>query len=128
MFIFNFVSELVKTQSHSGHINLRKQELLFQFTIAHFIMDFPSGSDGKESACNMGDLGSNPGLGRSPGEGSGYPPVFLLRKCHEQRSLVVYSPWGHKESDPTHFHFTIVRRPSDSEALLPVIIPHQSLL
>ena len=31
------------------------------------------GSDGKESACNAGDLGSIPGLGRSPGEGKGYP-------------------------------------------------------
>ena len=37
------------------------------------IMGFPRGSDGKESACNAGDLGSNPGLGRSPGEGKGYP-------------------------------------------------------
>ena len=36
-------------------------------------MGFPSGSDGKESACNMGDLGSIPGLGRSPAEGNGYP-------------------------------------------------------
>ena len=34
---------------------------------------FPGGSDGKESACNAGDLGSIPGLGRSPGEGIGYP-------------------------------------------------------
>ena len=33
---------------------------------------FPGGSDGKESACNAGDLGSVPGLGRSPGEGEGY--------------------------------------------------------
>ena len=32
-----------------------------------------SGSAGKESACNVGDLGSAPGLGRSPGEGKGYP-------------------------------------------------------
>ena len=31
------------------------------------------GSAGKESACNVGDLGSMPGLGRSPGEGKGYP-------------------------------------------------------
>ena len=31
------------------------------------------GSAGKESACNVGDLGSIPGLGRSPGEGKGYP-------------------------------------------------------
>ena len=36
-------------------------------------MGFPSGSAGKESACNAGDLGSIPGLGRSPGEGKGYP-------------------------------------------------------
>ena len=33
---------------------------------------FPSGSDGKESACNAGDLGSIPGSGRAPGEGKGY--------------------------------------------------------
>ena len=36
-------------------------------------MGFPCGSAGKESACNVGDLGSIPGLGRSPGEGKGYP-------------------------------------------------------
>ena len=34
---------------------------------------FPSSSVGKESACNEGDLGEIPGLGRSPGEGKGYP-------------------------------------------------------
>ena len=34
---------------------------------------FPCGSAGKESACNAGDLCSIPGLGRSPGEGKGYP-------------------------------------------------------
>ena len=36
-------------------------------------LDFPSSSAGKESACNAEDLGSIPGLGRSPGEGIGYP-------------------------------------------------------
>ena len=35
--------------------------------------EFLGGSDGKESACNAGDLGSVPGSGRSPGEGKGYP-------------------------------------------------------
>ena len=34
-------------------------------------LGFPGGSDGKESACSMGDLGSTPGLGKSPGEGNG---------------------------------------------------------
>ena len=36
-------------------------------------LGFPGGSDGKESACNAGDLGLIPGLGRSPGEGNGNP-------------------------------------------------------
>ena len=36
-------------------------------------LGFAGGSAGKESACNAGDLGSIPGLGRSPGEGKGYP-------------------------------------------------------
>ena len=36
-------------------------------------MGFPDDSDSKESACNAGDSGSVPGLGRSPGEGNGYP-------------------------------------------------------
>ena len=39
-------------------------------------MGFLCGSAGKESACNVGDLGSIPGLGRSPGEGKGYPLQF----------------------------------------------------
>ena len=41
---------------------------------------FPAGLDGKESACNAGDLGSIPGLGRSPGEGNGNP---LQHSCLE---------------------------------------------
>ena len=36
-------------------------------------MGFHGGSAGKKSACNVGDMGSIPGLGRSPGEGDGYP-------------------------------------------------------
>ena len=39
-------------------------------------MGFPGGSDGKESACNAGDPDSIPELGRSPGEGKGYPPQY----------------------------------------------------
>ena len=37
------------------------------------VVGFPGGSDGKESACIAGDLNLIPGLGRSPGEGNGYP-------------------------------------------------------
>ena len=38
--------------------------------------NFPGGSDGKESACNLGCLGLVLGSGRSPGEGNGYPLQF----------------------------------------------------
>ena len=37
------------------------------------MLGFPGGSDGKESACNAEDVGLIPWLGRSPGEGNGYP-------------------------------------------------------
>ena len=58
------------------------------------------GSDGKEAACNAGDLSSIPGLKRSPGGGHGNPPQYsCLENPHGQRSLVGYSPWGRKESD-----------------------------
>ena len=64
--------------------------------------DFPGGLDNIESTCNVGDLASIPGLGRSPGGGHGNPLQYSsLENPHGQRSLVGYSPWGHKESDVT---------------------------
>ena len=45
-------------------------------------MGFPGGLDGKESTCNAGDVGSIPGLGKSPGEGNGHLPVFLPGEFH----------------------------------------------
>ena len=63
---------------------------------------FPGASDGKESACNVGDLGSIPELGRDTGGGHGNPLQYsCLENPYEQRSLAGYSPWGHKESDTT---------------------------
>ena len=60
-------------------------------------MGFLGGSDGKESICNVGDLGSIPGLGRSPGGGHGNPLQYsCLENLHRQRS-----PWGHREPDMT---------------------------
>ena len=58
-------------------------------------MGFPDSSAGKESACSTGHLGLTPGLGRSPGEGKGYPPQYSgLENSMD-------CPWGHKESDRT---------------------------
>ena len=45
---------------------------------------------------NAGDADSIIGLGRSPGEGNSNSLIFLPGKSHGQRSLVGYSPWGHK--------------------------------
>ena len=42
-------------------------------------MGFPGGSDGKESACSVGDPGSIPGLGRSPGEGNTHSSILPWR-------------------------------------------------
>ena len=65
-------------------------------------MGFPGGSDGKESACNVGHSGSIPGSGRSPGGGHGNPLQYsCLENPHGQRSLAGYSPWSPKESDTT---------------------------
>jgi len=54
------------------------------------------------NAGDAGDIGSVPGLGRSPGGGKWQPtPVFLPGEFHGQRSLLDYSPWGLKESEMT---------------------------
>ena len=75
------------------------------------ILSFPGGSVGKESTCNVGDLGLIPGLGKSPREGNGNPlQNSCLREFHGQRRLVSYRPWdhrvGHNWVTNFHFHFS----------------------
>ena len=71
-----------------------------------------SGLDNKASACNVGNPGLIPGLGRCSGEGNGKPiPVLLPGKFHGQRSLVGYNPWGHKDLETTEgLHFKVMKR------------------
>ena len=60
---------------------------------AKYTLGLPWWFSGKESACNTRHLGSNPRLGRYPGEGNGNPLVFLPGKFYEQTmSLLGYSP------------------------------------
>ena len=85
------------------------QETLIQFLVGKIpwkrdrlptpvFLGFPGGSEGKESTCNVGDLGSIPGLGRSPGGGHGNPLwCSCLENPYGQRGLTGYSPCGHKE-------------------------------
>ena len=63
---------------------------------SHVLEGFPCDSAGKESTRNVGDLGSIPGLGRSLGNGKGYP----LQYSGLENSMI-FSPWGRKESDTT---------------------------
>ena len=79
--------------------------MLLQMTEVHpfdgYVL-FPGSSTGKESTCNVGDLGSIPGLGRSPGGGHGNPLQYSCQEnLHGQRNLMGYSPQGLKESDMT---------------------------
>ena len=66
---------------------------------------FPCGSAGKESACNAGDLGLIPGLGRFPWRRERPPtPVFWPGEFHG-----LYGPWSRKKSDRlSDFHFHCV--------------------
>ena len=84
--------------------------VFFPMMVCYRRLDFPGGSDNKESACSVEDLGSISGLGRSPGGGHGGPlqywrgkrqpiPVFLPGKTHGHGSLTAYSPWDRKELD-----------------------------
>ena len=66
------------------------------------VLGLPCSSAGEESACNTGDLGSIPVLGRFPGGRHGNPLQYsCLEDPHGQRSLADHSPWGCKESDMT---------------------------
>ena len=69
-------------------------------------LGFPCSTTGKESACNLGNLGSIPGLGRSPREGKGYP----LQYSGLENFMNSTSSWGCRESDTTErlsLHFTL---------------------
>ena len=72
------------------------------YHLARGQLGFLGSSAGTESACNVGDPGSIPGLESSPGEGHGNPLQYsCLENPHGQRSLAGYSPWGHKQLDMT---------------------------
>ena len=60
----------------SNHLILYHSLLL----LPSILCSFPGDPGGKESACNTGDLGSAPGLGRSPGEGNGNPLLYSCLK------------------------------------------------
>ena len=83
------------------------------------VQGFPGGSDGKESICNTGDLGSIPRLGRSLGEGNGYPLQYygLENSTDSRARQATYSSWSCKESDMTErlsLSLSTIRSPRQS--------------
>ena len=79
-------------------ISLSNSSKMIGIFIGITIYLFPCGSTGKEYTCNVGDLGSIPRLGRSPGEGKGYSLQYSVL---ENSMDCMHSPWGHKELDTT---------------------------
>ena len=76
--------------------------LLFFSCGININLGFLGSPAGKEFACIVGDLGSIPGLERSPGGRHGNPLQYsYVENPHGQRRLAGYSPQGHKESDTT---------------------------
>ena len=69
-------------------------------------MGFPGSSAGKESACNAGDLGSTPGLGRFPGEGKGHPLQYSgLENSMDCIVPGVAKSLTHQSNFHFHLHF-----------------------
>ena len=72
-------------------------------------MGFPDGSDSKESACNAGDLGLIPGLGRSPGEGNDCPLKYFCLENPMDRGAWQATVHGLTKTQTglsnDHFHF-----------------------
>ena len=71
------------------------------------VLGFPCGSAGKESACNVGDLGSIPGSGRSPGEGKGCPLQYSGLENSMDCVVHGYANSRTRLSD-FHFHFAVI--------------------
>ena len=81
-------------------------------------MSFPCGSAGKESACSARDLGSIPGLGRSPGERKGYPPQYS--GLENSMDCIVYG--GAKSRTQLSDFHSLTQSCSQEEIYLPLEI------
>ena len=92
---------------------------------------FPGGSDGKESACSAGDMGSIPGSGRPPEKGMATHSIILAwRIPWTEEPCGLYSPWGCKEPDTTEqltqkqikeYKFSVIRKISSEDTIHRVV-------
>ena len=96
---------LVNKEGHGSQILIKFKYILID------TLGFPGGASGKESTCQCRRCkrcGFDPWVGKIPWNRKWQPTlVFLPGKSHEQRSLVGYSPWDHKESDTSEHACTL---------------------
>ena len=112
-------SESVYPENFETFIVIPSSESFSKTILSFFLFFFPSlfwniwtliscyqffyGSTGKESACNVGDLGSVLGLGRSPVEGTGYP---FQHSALENTMDCIVDGFAKSQAQPSHFDFT----------------------
>ena len=97
---------VIKKKKIHGHSNPDESSLKI---ILSSILVSPGGSAGKESACNAGDLGSVPGLGRSPGEGNGYPLQYS--GLENSMDYMVHGSQSRTRLSDSHFSSIRLYRP-----------------
>ena len=97
---YHLLNSLVEKEKYNYTVHTRFQKKKKIITYSKFV-GFPGGSTSKESACKAGDLGSIPGLGRSPGEGNGHPLQYSGLKNSMDYNPQVAKSW----TQLSHFHF-----------------------
>ena len=95
-------------------VKIQQKQSLLCITVI-LLLGFPGGSDGKESTCNAGNLGSIPGLGRSPWEGKGYPLQYSgLENSMDCIVHVVAKSWTRLSNFHFHIDFGDLMRRANS--------------
>ena len=98
-------SQMPSGYSHSAYRRISQTSVTYispRHIDIRYLLGFPHSSDSRESACNAGDPGSLPWVGKIPWRREQEPtPVFLSEESHGLKSLTGHSPWGCKELDTT---------------------------
>ena len=103
-------------QHHSSKASIFWRSAFLTVQPTPIFLGFPGGSAGKESACNVRGLGSIPGLGRSPGEGIGYPlQCSGLENPMDCICIVHGVPKIWTQLSKFHFHFKVDFRPKSPQ-------------
>ena len=112
--LFSYQKTVSSMQDIQWDNHLRTRKIVRkQIKIPHWVLlGFPDSSVGKESACNAGDSGSFPGLGRSTGEGKGYLLQYSgLENSMDCISMGLQRVWHDWVTDFTSFHWVLLEAP-----------------